>query len=48
VSGSFLKKKPKNFCYCTGRAAQLSSPARGISGKSFCFFFQKEALASFA
>jgi hypothetical protein len=36
----FEKKEPKNFC-----AALAASSPRRARGKSFCFFFQKEALA---
>jgi hypothetical protein len=37
-----LKKEPKNFC----RLARALDPTRAPMNKSFCFFFQKEALSS--
>jgi hypothetical protein len=40
-SRSFLKKEPKNFCFYGVRGAETLTPMR----KSFCFFFQKEALS---
>jgi hypothetical protein len=39
-SGSFLKKRTKKLLI----VSSLSCPARPPNSKSFCFFFQKEAL----
>jgi hypothetical protein len=41
----FEKKNQKTFATAPHRASYFASPVRGASGKSFCFFFQKEALA---
>jgi hypothetical protein len=41
-----FEKRSKNFFYRPGLTAHLASPVHGTIGKSFCFFFQKEALAS--
>jgi hypothetical protein len=43
-SGSFLKKEPKNFCHECVKGGSM----RMATDKSFCFFFQKEALPYFA
>jgi hypothetical protein len=39
------EKNQKTFFYRPDRAARLASPMHGAIGKSFCFFFQKEALS---
>ncbi len=46
-SGSFLKKRTKKPFSPPNRPANVASPGHVTGGKSFCFFFQKEALAFF-
>jgi len=45
ASGSFLKKRTKKLLRLVPRTGDPRCAARWGRRKSFCFFFQKEALA---